>query len=103
VRASAAFAETNTCPVSLAAGSSCTISVTFSPQVNGTATGTISVSDNAKGSPQTVSLGGTGTIASLTPNNVNFGNDAVGITSPAQVITLSNVGLYSERVSAIND
>jgi hypothetical protein len=102
LRASAAFTQTNTCPASLAAAASCTISVSFAPQVNGTATGTISITDNAKGSPQTVSLTGSGTIGSLVPNNLNFGNQTVGTSSPIQAITLSNVGQNSVRVSTIS-
>lgn len=39
---------------------SCTISATFSPTQTGTATDTLSVSDSANNSPQTVSLSGTG-------------------------------------------
>jgi Abnormal spindle-like microcephaly-assoc'd, ASPM-SPD-2-Hydin len=49
-----------TCGTSLAASASCTISVTFTPTVVGTRTGTLSVSDNASNSPQTSSLTGTG-------------------------------------------
>jgi len=49
-----------TCGASLAAKSSCTISVVFKPTQTGTRTGTLSVSDSAVGSPQTSSLTGTG-------------------------------------------
>jgi len=54
------FAQTNTCGTSLAAGASCTMSVTFSPTKTGTRRGTITIMDTAYGSPQTVSLTGTG-------------------------------------------
>ena len=54
------FAETNTCGTTLAVGASCTISVTFTPTATGTRSGTLSVSDDAVGSPQTASLTGTG-------------------------------------------
>jgi uncharacterized repeat protein (TIGR03803 family) len=50
----------NTCGPTLAAGKSCKVSITFTPTVTGVSTGTLSVSDNAPGSPQTVSLSGTG-------------------------------------------
>jgi len=62
---SSGFAPTSTCPISpatLAAGATCTISVTFTPASLGTINGTLSVSDNAAGSPQTASLTGTGTL-----------------------------------------
>lgn len=55
------FAQTNNCPGSLNAGASCAISVTFTPASTGSYSATISVSDNASGSPQTVALSGTGT------------------------------------------
>ena len=58
--ASGDFAASNTCGGSLAAGGNCSISVTLTPTASGTRTGSLSVMDNATGSPQTVSLTGTG-------------------------------------------
>jgi len=58
------FSQTNTCPASLsnvAGSNSCTISVTFKPSAAGTRRGSLSINDNAAGSPQSVSLSGTGT------------------------------------------
>jgi subtilase family serine protease len=49
-----------TCAGSLAAKSTCTIRVVFTPTATGTRTGTLQVSDSAVGSPQTSSLTGTG-------------------------------------------
>ena len=49
-----------TCGSSLAAGSSCSIGVFFDPTATGARTGTLSVTDNAAGSPQTVALTGMG-------------------------------------------
>jgi hypothetical protein len=54
------FAQTNTCGTSVPAKKSCTISVTFTPVATGARTASISVTDNAGGSPQTVPLSGTG-------------------------------------------
>ena len=50
-----------TCTSSLAANSTCTINVKFTPTATGTRTGTLKVSDSAPSSPQTASLKGTGT------------------------------------------
>jgi hypothetical protein len=61
ISAASPFAETNTCGTSLAAGGSCTVSVTFTPTTAGAATGSLSVSSSAPGSPLTVALSGTGT------------------------------------------
>jgi hypothetical protein len=57
------FAQTNNCGSSVAAGSSCTINVTFAPTAGGPLTGTLTITDNSNnttGSTQTVSLTGTG-------------------------------------------
>jgi hypothetical protein len=54
------FAQTNTCGSSLAAGATCTINMTFAPTTEGDFTSNVSITDNAKGSPQTVALSGTG-------------------------------------------
>ena len=55
------FAEiADTCGPSLAAGGTCTIGVTFTPSASGQRTGTLSITDNATGSPQTASFTGTG-------------------------------------------
>ena len=55
------FTETNTCGTSLAVGASCAISVTFTPTVIGPRAASLSVSDNASGSPQSLGLVGTAT------------------------------------------
>jgi hypothetical protein len=60
------FAETNTCGASLAATMSCTISVTFTPTATGARNGTITITDDANGSPQSVLLTGTGTDFTIT-------------------------------------
>ena len=54
---SADFGQTNTCPTgpsTLAAGSSCSISVTFTPGAAGSRSASLSISDNATGSVRTV-------------------------------------------------
>jgi Abnormal spindle-like microcephaly-assoc'd, ASPM-SPD-2-Hydin len=52
--------SSTTCSSSVAAKSSCKISVTFTPTQTGTRTGTLQVSDDTVTSPQTSSLAGTG-------------------------------------------
>jgi hypothetical protein len=54
------FVLTNTCGASLAVGASCTLSVTFKPVGSvGTNLASVSIADNAMGSPQSISLSGT--------------------------------------------
>lgn len=55
----------NACGSSLAAGSNCRIYVTFAPTSTGTQSGTLSVTYNGNGSPQSVTLSGTGTDFSI--------------------------------------
>ncbi len=47
--------------LTLAPGTSCVMSVTFTPTGSGTRSATLSITDNAAGSPQTAPLTGTGT------------------------------------------
>jgi hypothetical protein len=54
------FAQTNNCPANLAAGASCTISVTFTPQTALSKTAKLSVATSGTSAPLGVSLSGTG-------------------------------------------
>src|SRR5205814_8789583 len=101
------FAQTNNCPLSpstLAASTSCTINVTFTPTATGARSGTLSVADNAAGSPQTASLSGTGTApgVSLSPTSVSFGSHPVNTTSAAQTVTLTNNGNSALTIASIS-
>ena len=62
--ASADFSETDTCSAPLAPEASCTVSVTFSPTATGSVNGTLSVTDNGPGSPQSTALTGSGVAGS---------------------------------------
>src|SRR5208283_1551673 len=57
VTASGNFAATS-CSTPVAPGKSCTISVTFTPTAVGSTKGTLTVTDDASTSPQTLSLSG---------------------------------------------
>jgi centrosomal CEP192-like protein len=63
VIASGDFQQTNNCASNVAAGAACEIDVIFRPSVSGVITGMLMVTDNASGSPQIVSLSGTGSVA----------------------------------------
>jgi hypothetical protein len=78
---------------SVAAGSSCTIDVDFTPSVTGTDNGTLTLTDNAADSPETLQLTGSGTEpeAVLSPSPVNFGTVVIG-SSDQEVLTVSNPG-----------
>jgi len=97
------FGQSNDCGSSVAANGSCTINVTFLPVASGSRTATLSVNDNASGSPQTASLTGTGTapLASLSPGSFVFANQPVAISSSAQTFSLSNTGNVALDIASI--
>jgi YVTN family beta-propeller protein len=88
---SANFTETNTCGSSVAALGTCTISVTFTPTATGAYTGSITITDNASTSPQTVSLAGTGVApVTISPTSLTFANQPILIPSAPMTVTLTN-------------
>ena len=89
---SAGFAiSSNTCGTSIAAKATCTIGVTFSPSMLGAASGTLTFTDNAESSRQTVNLYGDGiTPVSLSVGILYLGEVKVGKTSAPQNVTLTN-------------
>ena len=97
----APFTQTNDCPSSLPAGSDCDILVRFTPHAEGPAKGTLSVSDDATGSPQKVSLSGVGTVVTFSPVGVNFGDQKVGTSSPGVPVTLFNKGRTTLSITGI--
>ncbi len=54
------FAQTNTCPASLAPGASCALALTFTPLTPGAHTGVLTLTTNAPGSPARIDLTGRG-------------------------------------------
>jgi kumamolisin len=56
----AAGPKATACGTTVAAGGSCVFKVTFTPTKTGARTGTVTITDNAANSPQSVSLSGTG-------------------------------------------
>ncbi|MBK6323068.1 MAG: choice-of-anchor D domain-containing protein [Burkholderiales bacterium] len=94
IAASGDFAVTHNCGTGLAPGSFCGLNITFSPTAAGSRTGTVSITDDAYNSPQTISLSGTGLggVAALSPTTLTFAGRSVGSTSAAQTVTLTNSG-----------
>jgi hypothetical protein len=97
------FARTTTCGTTLAASASCTISVTFRPTATGARTASVSIADNAPGSPHTAPLTGTGTGVTVTPTSLTFASQTVGTTSAAQTVTVRNVGTATLTGIVISD
>jgi len=111
VSAAAPFAETNTCGTSLAAGASCTASVTFKPTAGGAVSGDLSVASNAPGSPLNVGLSGTGTSTAegpyggtpaAVPGTVQAANYDTGGQGVAYNVTSVNGTGNSYRSDGVN-
>ncbi len=102
IAASGDFLQINTCGSTLAAGANCTITVKFKPTTLNTRTGSITVTDTATNSPQTVSLAGTGTYISLSPTLLNFGSLTVGTSSSPQTIMLTNTNSVAIGINGVS-
>jgi len=106
VTATGDFADTTTCSSSLAAGNSCTVTITFTPVLPGTRTGTLTI--NLSTGAQTVSLTGTGFtgsgsqpgLLSLTPATLNFSGYTIG-DNPSQKVTVTNSSGASVGIAGI--
>jgi hypothetical protein len=90
------FAVTNGCTgSSVPATGSCPLSVTFVPTQPGAASGSLSLTDSATDSPQTVTLSGTGLAPptdTLSLTSLSFPDTFVGQLSATQAVTLTNSG-----------
>jgi urease beta subunit len=91
------FEYSTNCGLNLAPAAACNIAVRFDPQLLGANSGAVTITDNATGSPQTVSLSGTGsgspiTTVSLSSTSVDFGTEQVNVPTAAQLVTLTNTG-----------
>jgi Cep192 domain 4/Beta-propeller repeat/HYDIN/CFA65/VesB-like, Ig-like domain len=96
------FSQTNTCSATsnvLNVGQSCNVSVTFTPTASGSRGGSLSISDDATGSPQSVALSGTGvaqfSMSSPSPNvTVLIGNGSATFT-----IAASTAGNFTGNIT----
>ena len=93
------FAQTDTCGTSVLAGASCTVSVTFTPMGINTRTASLSIKDNAPGSPQIVSLSGTGTVVKFVPTSLVF--CTLGCGPQTKPVTLTNVGKITLHITSV--
>jgi len=104
---SADFVETDDCLGTVnAGGSTCTMNVTYTPSTLGAETATITITDNAANSPQSISLTGTGVTAgtqvTLSPTSLSFSNQVVGSVSAPQTVTITNTGTSTLTITGIS-
>jgi hypothetical protein len=99
------FSETDGCVnESIAAGSSCTIEVTFTPQATGSRSGEMTIYANVDGGQLTVDLTGTGAPAgavSLTPSTLGFGDVEVNSTSTPLQVTAANSSSSAIAITSV--
>jgi len=92
-------------PTTLTGGQSLSFNVQFAPTTSGAATGSITFTDNAPGSPQVVTMVGTGVTSNSSmvanPGSVAFGNVSVG-GNGQQTVTLTNTGNANATITAIS-
>ena len=102
-KAGGSYFQSNTCGATLGVNDSCTISVVFDPQSIGSLTATVEVNDNASGSPQKVSLSGTGTgpAVTLSATSLSFKGVTVDKKSAVKTITVTNSGSANLTVSSL--
>jgi hypothetical protein len=89
------FQDLDTCGATLAAGATCNVYAAFKPLTTAALTATISITDTAVGSPQKITLTGTGTAApsvKLSVTSLAFPTTLHGTTSDALPVTLTNSG-----------
>ncbi|HEY6765968.1 MAG TPA: alkaline phosphatase family protein [Candidatus Sulfotelmatobacter sp.] len=100
--ATAPFAiSSNTCGTTLNTGSSCIVTVNFKPTTAGLQTGTLTVVNSGKTSPDKVVLTGTATALSTSPLSVLFASTFIGTTTAAKTFTLKNLGTSAITISQI--
>ena len=90
------------CTGALAAGASCTFSVTFTPTVSGTVKGAAVITDTGSVSQQVLNLTGTAVLpVSFAPTTLTFAAQTVGTTSASQTVTMANNQSTTLTISSI--
>jgi hypothetical protein len=96
IAASGDYSQTDNCPATLSAGSSCTVNAVFTPTGAGIRIGAVTIADSALGSPQSVGLTGTGValgaVVALSPTTLTFTSVSLGTSATPQTVTVTNSG-----------
>lgn len=95
ITAPAPFSQTNDCGGTLAAGASCTISLSFAPAATGRATRVLTILSSAPGREHSLGLRGLGVAANgltTAPRSLDFGAQAISAPGAARTVTVTNNG-----------
>jgi hypothetical protein len=100
------FSQSNNCPISpatLAPSTSCSINVTFKPSMTASESASLNISDNAVGSPQTVSLtgsiNGSGPASFIISASPSSATVAAGQSATYTITVAASGGSFSNPVS----
>src|SRR5204863_450207 len=96
------YTESSDCPISpvtLGAGSSCTITLGFRPTATGSRPASVVITDDAADNPQTVPLSGTGTNSSIALDK-SLGTFDENIGSTTMKLTTSAASVPGSRIFA---
>src|SRR6266404_854857 len=93
------------CNSAIAVNSACTIIVTLTPLASGVRSATVTITDDAPGSPQTPALSGTGVAtgpgATFSPAAPSFPTITLGRSGTLQTLTVINSGTAPLHVSSV--
>src|SRR6266851_4997435 len=99
------FSQSNTCASTLAPNANCTVSINFTPAATGALTAVLQVADNAPGSPQALTLNGTGvattTAVTFSPAAPSFPTITQGTSGAVQTLTVISSGTAPLHVSSV--
>jgi hypothetical protein len=89
-------------PMTLNAGQTADLTVTYKPVAAGTLTGSVSIASNATDPTMQIGVNATATLSTLsaTPASVSFGNVVIG-SDTTQTIRLQNIGTSKVTISSI--
>jgi serine protease len=101
---SAQFGVTNNCGTTVAAGASCSVTVTFAPTSSGAKSAAIRVASNAPGNAAEVAISGTGAAGALllSATSVSFDSVNAGAVSAAKTLTVRNEGNLALTLGTIS-
>jgi hypothetical protein len=92
-------------PATLAAGTSCSISIRFTPWTVGAHSGAFTITSDATNSPHTVLLSGSGYIPApaiaLSSTSISFGSVRLGMSPSRRVLTVTSTGTSPLFISTV--
>jgi hypothetical protein len=97
------FTVKSGCVTTIAAGSACNIWVYFRPKELAFETGTLTVTSDDPGSPHFIPLQGKGVASSIDalPSSLDFGGQALNVTSGRASVTIANTSGVQVSISSI--